>query len=320
MKHLLWLALVIGLFGVHSATYAQAADCSTAFDDANAYTAEFFDSTLAQVENGVIPWSSTDWEELVLRVVASSEFYLNNCANTETPLDEQQDAVDDLAAQSQILPPVESVDVGGDFGAVPLTTDFKPSTQFMDLNGDGVDELILHTQVPYFSDATVYGIRGGLSIAFFLTEDGWQGQVIAPVTEFVTTQDGPHLTYAQTEPNTLSVSSPEQALNLLPGPQVEVIEAQDGTPLTFVTESFTTPTGEAKELGVITWDGRIPSVVLRVSLDDWCYPGQPLAWEIGPDGSVFVPSNGNEEGSPLHCGRTPEARYEWADGAYTLAD
>ncbi|MFN8380237.1 MAG: hypothetical protein U0452_16375 [Anaerolineae bacterium] len=318
MKHFLLIALLAGLLGVHSA-HAQTNACEHVFDDANAYTAEFFDRTLAQIDNGVIPWESTDWEGLVLRVVASSEFYLNHCTNANSPLSEQPDTVDALAAQSQILPPVESVDVGGDFGTVTLAANYTPSTQFADLNGDGADELILHTQVPYFSDATVYGIRGGLSIAFFLTEDGWQGQVITPVTEFVTTQEGPHLTYAQIDTNSLSVTAADQALNVLPGPQVEVVEAADGTPLTFVTESFVTPAGEAKELDVITWDGRIPSVALRVSFDDWCYPGQPLTWEIGADGSVFVPSNGNEEGSPLHCGRTPEARYEWADGAYTLA-
>ena len=75
--------------------------------------------------------------------------------------------------------------------------------------------------------------------------------------------------------------------------------------------------GEAKELTVLSWDGRIPNVELRVWFDDWCSPGQPLEWIINADASVDVPSNGGEEGSPLHCGRTPEARFEWVNGAYT---
>ena len=59
---------------------------------------------------------------------------------------------------------------------------------------------------------------------------------------------------------------------------------------------------------------------LRVAFDDWCYLGQTLEWEIRDDGSVYVPSNEGEEGSPLHCGRTPEVLFEWADGAYTEAE
>ncbi len=72
------------------------------------------------------------------------------------------------------------------------------------------------------------------------------------------------------------------------------------TPLTAITLHSTTSAGEAKELAIISWDGRIPSVELRVALDDWCFPGAPMAWEIGEDGSVTVPSNGSEADSRLH--------------------
>lgn len=294
-------------------------DCANAFADAEQFTAGVFER-MAVDEDGVITWDSTDWENIVRRVVGTSEYYLNNCVDPELPLAEQAEALEQLAALSQIAPPVESVDVGGDFGDVALVSDFTPTTEFLDLNGDGADELILHTQVPYFSDATVYQLRGGLSVAFFQSEDGWQGQVIAPVTNFVTDESGEHISFAMLDDNTLSVEESHEALRYLPGPEVEVIEPEDGPPLTTVTLIAPTGTGEAKELNILTWDGRIPSVELRVAFDDWCYPGQTLEWGIRDDGSVYVPSNEGEEGSPLHCGRTPEALFEWADGAYTEAE
>jgi hypothetical protein len=60
-------------------------------------------------------------------------------------------------------------------------------------------------------------------------------------------------------------------------------------------------------------------VELRVSFDDWCYPGATLDWTIGDDGSVTIPTNGNEEGSALHCGRMPEALFTWDGENYIEA-
>lgn len=321
MRRFVWrLAILTSLMMVPAAS-AQEDGCATAFDDARDFTAGVFERALSEIEAGVIEWDSTDWENIVRRVVGSSEFYLNNCTDPDLPLAEQADIVERLAALSLIEPPVSSVEVGGDFGSVPLSTDFVPQVAFMDLNGDGADELILHTQVPYFSDRTVYQLRGGLSIAFFYGEDGWQGQVIAPVSAFVTDESGDHVSFAMLEDSTLSVEEAHQALVYLPAPEVEVIEAEgDAGPLTAITLYAPTGTGEAKELNILSWDGRFPSVELRVAFDDWCYPGQTLEWEIREDGSVFVPSNGGEEGSSLHCGRTPEVLFEWDGEQYTAVE
>ncbi len=317
MKRVLGVALLLSVL-VTGAASAQTDGCEAAFDDVNAFTAEVFARTLPNIEDGVIPWDSADWDNIVRRVVGTSEFYLNNCAGGDQPLAEQPEVVARLAELSQIQPPVDAVEVGGDFGALPLATDFEPVTEWLDLNGDGVDELLLHTQVPYFSDKTVYAIRGGLSIAFFDTgEDGWQGQVIAPITSFVTDDGIERLTYAQTENHTLNVPSNE-ALVYFPAPDVQVLDV-DGGPLTFVTLHSTTGAGEAKELAALTWADRAPYVELRVAFDDWCYPGRTLDWDIREDGSVFVPSNGNEAGSPLHCGRTNEVLFQWQDGEYVPA-
>ena len=318
MNIVVWLLLLPGLLlGQPGAQDG----CANTFEDAQHFTADVFERATGQIESGVIAWDSADWENIVRRVVGTSEFYLNNCVDAELPLEEQAEALEQLAAMSQIAPPVSSVNVGGDFGDVELGSEFTSSTELLDLNGDGVDELILHTQVPYFSDATVYQLRGGLSVAFFQSDDGWQGQVIAPVTDFVTDETGDHVSFAMMDDSTLSAEESHQALRYLPGPVVEVIGPDDGSaPLIAVTLHAPTGTGEAKELNILTWDGRIPSVELRVAFDEWCYPGGSLDWEIREDGSVYVPSNEGEEDSPLHCGRTPEVLFEWADGVYTAVE
>ena len=309
--------LIIGCFVLSAQRVFGQDGCSTAFDDVQDFTANVFVKSTSGIVDGVIVWDSTDWDNILHRVVGTSEFYLNNCIDQS--LAEYPEVVARFAEISQIQPPLASVDIGGDFGDLPLVTAFEPSTQWVDLNGDGMDELVLHTQLPYFSEKTVYMIQGGLSIAFFDSEDGWQGQVIAPVTSFVTTQDGDHVSYAMTDDNTLSVKESHQTLRYFPAPTVEVFFAgEDQTPLTAITLHTLTGTGEAKELNVLSWDGRIPSVELRVAFDDWCYPGGTLDWQILEDGSVFIPSNGGEAGSQLHCGRTPEGLFVWQGGDYVV--
>lgn len=291
--------------------------CVTVFDGIHDFADDVFEKSTAEIVDGVIAWDSADWDNMVRRVVGVSEFYLNNCI--DQPLADQTEAVAQFSELSRIQPPLASVDIGGDFGDVELVSGFEPNAEWIDLNGDGVSELVLHTQIPYFSEKTAYMIQGGLSIAFFDSEDGWQGQVIAPVTSFVTTQDGDHVSYAMTDTNTLSVQESHQALRYFPAPAVEVFFAgEDRTPLTAITLHTLTGAGEAKELNIMSWNGRIPSVELRVAFDDWCYPGDMLEWQILDDGSVFIPSNGGEEGSQLHCGRTPEGLFIWQGDNYVV--
>jgi hypothetical protein len=312
------IVLMVGCFVILAQKSVAQDGCETAFDDVRNFTADVYEKTTAEIVGGVIAWDSTDWDNIVRRVVGTSEFYLNNCI--DQPLAEQPDAIAEFAKLSLIQPPLTSVDIGGDFGDLTLVSSLEPSTQWIDLNGDGVDELVLHTQVPYFSEKTVYMIQGGLSIAFFDSEDGWQGQVIAPVTSFVTTQeDGDHVSYTMTDDNTLSVQESHQSLRYFPAPTAEVFFAgEDETPLTAITLYTLTGAGEAKELNVLSWDGRIPSVELRVAFDDWCYPGRSLDWQILDDGSVFIPSNGGEQGSALHCGRTPDGLFVWQGDRYAV--
>ncbi len=314
MKHLIWLIVVSLILGVR-VTFAQHGDCEAAFTDTRKSIADVFAATTAEIEDGFIAWESSDWDNIVRGVVFSSESFLNLCAIVNQPLSEQPELVEHLAMLSLMQSPIASLDVGSDFGDVILSSDFRPTTEFIDLNGDDTEELVLHTQVPYFSQDTVYQIRGGLSIAFFYGEDGWQGQVIAPITQFVTNETPERLTYAMTENHTLSVQAGHETLVYFPAPDVQVLDVED-TRLAFITLYSSTGTGEAKELAVLTWDERAPSVELRAAFDDWCYPGRSLEWEIRNDGSVFIPSNGGEEGSPLHCGRTSEVLFLWADGEY----
>jgi hypothetical protein len=319
MEHMK-LALLMTLFVlliIPPVTHAQTDEpsCENAFDDARNYTAAVFEQTTARIDDGNIPWKPTDWDNIIRRVVGGGEFFLNTCAIVNQPLSEQTELVDQLASLSLISAPVDTVDVGGDFGEVALTTTFTPTTQLIDLDGDGEDELILHTQIPYFSEDTVYQIRGGLSIAYFKTDDGWQGHIIAPVSSFVTDNSGGEVLYSQSDSNTLSVESGPEALVYFPAPVVEV-RTIDDTPLTFITLASASGTGLLKELDVLTWEDQMPRVKLRVAFDEWCYPGEDLQWEVREDGSVFVPSNGGDANSDLHCGQTPETLFQWQDGEY----
>lgn len=323
----LTLLLAFSALGT-GASKAQAQDsaaaarngCEAAFEDVQDFTASVFANSTSEINDGIIAWDSTDWENIVRRLIGASEFYLNNCIDTEQPLVQQPEALAQFTEMSFLQSPLSSVHLGGNAGSILLVSNFEPRAEWMDLNGDNIDELLLHTQVPYFSEQTMYSIQGGLTIAFFNSEDGWQGQVIAPIASFVTTQEGDHASYAMLVDNTLSVDEVHQALRYFPASTVEVFFADDGrTPLTAITLHTLTGPGEAKELNVLSWNGRIPSVELRVAFDDWCYPGRSLDWEIRNDGSVYIPSNGGEADSPLHCGRTPEALYVWQDGNYHAA-
>jgi hypothetical protein len=315
VKHLVAMLFILVSLPFGLVTAGQGG-CVSAFEDVRDFVAAVFEKSTAEIVDGVVEWDSTDWEEIVWRVVGTSEFYLNNCTNADQPLTEQLEEVAKLAEMSLIPPPIAALDLGEGF-SVPLTSDITPVAEFIDLDGDDSEEVLLHTQVPYFSQDTLYSIYGGLSIAFFYGEDGWQGHVIAPVTGFVTDEMNDHVSFAMVENNTLSVEESHQALGIFPLPSVEVFFADDGeTPLTAITLYTLTGPGEAKELNILSWENGIPSVELRIAFDDWCYPGSALDWEIREDGSVFVPSNGGEEGSPLHCGRTPEILYIWEDGQY----
>lgn len=315
MKYIVWFVIALLVLGGQSA-FAQQTECDAGFSDTREYLADVFAAASTEIEDGVIAWEDSDWDEIVRRVVFSSESFLNHCAIVNQPLEEQTELLDHLARLSLMESSIGSLNIGGDFGDVVLSSDFTPTTQLIDLNGDAVDEVVLHTQVPFFSQDTVYQIRGGLSIAFFFGEDGWQGQVIAPISHFVTDATLERLTYAMSENHALSAQTAPEALIYFPAPDIQVLNVE-GTPLTFITLYSATGTGEAKELAVLTWEDRAPYVELRVAFDDWCYPGRTLDWEIREDGSVFIPSNDGDEDSPLHCGRTPEVLFQWHDGEYT---
>jgi hypothetical protein len=315
MKSIVSFMIVMMILGGQMASAQQLSCGDIGFAEARSKVADVFATTTSDVENGHIAWESFDWDEIVYRVVFASETFLNYCAIVNQPLEEQPEILNLLAVQSMMQSPIESLDVGSDFGDITLSSRFTPTTELIDLNGDGTDELILHTQVPFFSEDTVYQIRGGLSIAFFFSMDGWQGQVIAPISYFVTETWQEVPTYTMTETHPLYAQTAPEALVYFSAPNVQVLDVED-TRLTFVTLYSATATGEAKELAVLIWEDRAPSVELRVAFDDWCYPGSSLDWQIGEDGSVFVPSNGGEEGSPLHCGRTPEVLFQWVGGEY----
>ena len=97
LKQLVWLVVLLpGLLLAGQPAVAQDDGCASAFDDVRSFTADVFEATTANIEDGVIAWDSTDWENIVRRVVGTSEFYLNNCTDPDLPLSEQAEAVEEV--------------------------------------------------------------------------------------------------------------------------------------------------------------------------------------------------------------------------------
>jgi hypothetical protein len=194
---------------------------------------------------------------------------------------------------------------------------FTASSELLDLNGDGTDEFVLYTQLPYFAPETVYMVQGGLTIGFFQTEAGWRGHVLAPTAYF--SDDSEFASYAHVADYPFLSDDIVPVLKYMPQPEVEVIETPDVT-LNAITTMYLTGPGLGTDMTILRWNDDLSAdVLLRVQFDDWCYPGAELNWEIRDNGDVFIPSNGNEEGSPLHCGRTPEQLFTFVDGEYVAA-
>jgi hypothetical protein len=109
-----------------------------------------------------------DSEKVVYKIVEASEGYLNNCTDPNLPLENQPEKLARLAELSQTIP--QSFRCG---------LRYTPTTQLLDVNRDGVQELILHTQATNCYRTPNVDGSGGLSIIFHKAgEQKWQGHVI----------------------------------------------------------------------------------------------------------------------------------------------
>jgi hypothetical protein len=300
--------------------------CATPFAEVQAATEAIITQTVAAYqppqpgELMLLGWNPADWEAIVAQLVAAGEQFLNQCTDAPTPLADQ---VAQLASLSQVIPDMEFTIPGeGDFLPLDmkLTQLYTPSVQLLDVDQDGNEEVILHTQVAYFDgEQILFGVRGGVSIAYFATEGGWQGQVIWPISHYVPQSDNLLIFAPFFEDDFANQvnGSAADALIYDPAPQVQMLTLRDDEGGTYMalSHNLRNPLTDVRELAVLRWQDRQPEVALRISLNDWCVTAN---WTIQEDGSIFIPAL--PEPFP-HCTGSFAARtFTLEDGKFVMQE
>lgn len=104
------------------------------------------------------------------KLVQAGAYFLNSCTEPDMPLSSQQASVAELTQFAQVIP------VSPDCGL-----QYTPTTALTDLDRDGTDELVLHTQA-IRCDLTNFQGSGGVSIIFHKDTQTatWKGTLIWP--------------------------------------------------------------------------------------------------------------------------------------------
>ena len=278
--------------------------CEQPFADVVTATENVIEEGLQQMEDsetGTLAWPPQAWEGIADQMVAAGALFLDACTDLDSPLAEQPERLTRLAELSRVIPqmeftfPVEFVDDG--LWEMKLQQVYTPTTQLLDIDKDGSDELILHTQLAYFSEETLYGVLGGLSIAYVRGPDGWQGHVIWPVPHYVDRQPGSYPAFAGPQlpmwfegQDYFEAQAGEQAGKMwhyYPVPDVQVIDAPDSPngPYLAVSGALYGPPSDVSEMTILRWSEQEPEVAMRLAWLGWC--GAP-PWEIGEDGRIYL--------------------------------
>ncbi len=210
-------------------------------------------------------------EELVVivdKAVEASEYFLNNCTNSELLLSEQPERLAELRRLGQFVPP-----------SVTCAARYTPTTLLMDLDQDGSDELVLHTQAVRCDHSPFNNLQGagGLSAVFDLNTqtDEWHGTLIWPCS---------------------NDSCPwRSAWVQSPQPEVTPLDIRDsqGRAFMLVAGRYYGADHTGAILTIWRWEHSAHEIALEVRLSDWC--GTPNQWEISDDGYLLIP--GAEETS-----------------------
>jgi len=104
------------------------------------------------------------------KLVEAGEYFLNNCTKSNVPLSSQQTRLAELANFAQVIPVSSNCGIR-----------YIPTTQLADLDKNGTDELLLHTQA-IRCDLTGFRGGGGVSIVFRKDDQKatWKGTLIWP--------------------------------------------------------------------------------------------------------------------------------------------
>jgi hypothetical protein len=198
---------------------------------------------------------------VAFKVVEAGECFLNDCINSALPLSAQSDCLAELRQLAQVVPP-----------SFDCAVRYAPTTQLLDLDGDSIEELVLHTQAIRCDHKARFGLHGagGLSIVFRFSEqaDSWRGTPIWPCAE-----DGCHW------PD-IWVQSPQ--------PEVRQLVIRDTQERTFmlVSGSYYGTDHTGNILTVWRWEGDAPKPIFELEMNDWC--GTPREWKITERGTILI--------------------------------
>jgi hypothetical protein len=202
-----------------------------------------------------------DEKVIALKVVEAGECFLNKCINSALPLSTQSDCLAELRQLAQVVP--QSFD---------CAFRYAPTTQLIDLDSDGREELVLHTQAircDHYARPDLYG-AGGLSIVFRFSEQtgSWLGTLIWPCTE-----DGCHWSGAW-------VQSPQPEVRPL------IIQDTQGRAFMLVSGGYYGADHTGDILTIWQWEGDIPKPAFELEMSDWC--GTPREWRITERGTILL--------------------------------
>ena len=206
-------------------------------------------------------WETLDlvktWYEIISQLIKAGEIFLNDCSDSDLAL---------LAKQAKVVPSSFHCGVPSSF------YHYTPTTQLIDVNFDGVNEIILHTQIArcYATSGLEGSGTGGVSIIFFQNPQSkkWEGQIIWPIPS----------------------DSLLRTLQRHPEPTVQMLNIRDTQNRTYMAISRvyqSSGTYAGNELAVLRWEDSQHNIVLEDYLSFNC--GQPTEYEFSEEGYILIP-------------------------------
>jgi hypothetical protein len=241
------------------ATACSATSSSTAGSGETQQCQQFFQEAIDLTVPGI---DDVDEKTIAFKVVEAGECFLSSYINPDLPLLAQSERLAELRQLAQVVPP-----------SFDCAVRYAPTTQLIDLDSNGTDELVLHTQAIRCDHNALFGLygAGGLSIVFRFSEqtESWRGTIIWPCTKDSCPWSGAW------------VQSPQ--------PEVEQLAIQNaqGQAFMLVAGGYYGADHIGNILTIWRWEGDALKMAFELELSNWC--GTPNEWRITERGTILIP-------------------------------